>query len=196
MVTHARRPASAAPRRPHGRIASKETRVRRDLARWLLWTCGLLALSSTACVTRGAPTSDKTLAELRELVETGPTPPSELGSSVKKNMDTLDYYLHASGRVRCGGFPKRQTVYVHTWTTHPGAGGERADVPSLKLRFQYQEGLFAGAELSTAQLSAEELSLHETITGVGDYCSCVYVVAKATLLNTTRLQVREKICPE
>ena len=164
---------------------------------WLLWTGVALLLASTACVTRGVATREKTLRQLHSAVESGPTPDPTIVKSAKKNPDTLDYYLHASGRVRCGGFPrKRQTAYFRAWATHPGPGGQRVDVPSLELRFQYQEGLFAGAEISAMEISTEGLAIHETITGVGDFCSCIYAVAKATLLNTTALQVREKICPE
>jgi hypothetical protein len=31
---------------------------------------------------------------------------------------------------------------------------------------------------------------------VGDICSCIFAVSDATLLNTTRLVVKETICPE
>ena len=165
---------------------------------------GLILLASAAlvsttggCVTRGVATSDETLVELRGVVESGPTPEPQIGPSAKKDVDTLDYHLHASGRVRCGGLiRKKQTVFVHAWATYPGPNGERVDVPQLELSFGYTQWLFAGAELAKSESQVEELSLHETIVGAGEFCSCVYAVAKATLLNTARLVTRETICPE
>lgn len=169
----------------------------RDIGvRELALLCTAIVLAASACVTRGATTSQKTLDALRAAAESGPTPAQRLRGE-KQDADTLGYSLHAGGRVRCGGFiRKRQTAYFHAWATHPGPEGERADVPVMKLSFQYLDGLFAGAELSQMQNSVEEISIAETIVGVGDFCSCIYAIADATLLNTTHVQVKQKICPE
>ena len=170
----------------------------RDIGvRELALLCTAIVLAASACVTRGATSSQKTLDGLRAAVESGPTPAQRLRSGEKEDADTLGYSLHASGRVRCGGFIRKwQTAYLHAWATHPGPEGERVDVPVMRLSFQYLDGLFAGAELSRMQNSVEEISIAETIVGVGDFCSCIYAIADATLLNTTHVQVKQKICPE
>ena len=171
--------------------------MRKIGGRELALLCAVIGLGASACVTRGVATSPRTLEALRTAVESGPTPRQRLGPSAKQDSETLDYSLNARGRVRCGGFiQKTQTVYFQAWVTQPGLSGERVDVPSLKLSFQYLDGLFAGAEVSGAEAFTEELAIYESIRGVGDICSCVYAVADATLLNSTRVQVKEHICPE
>lgn len=165
--------------------------------RKLGWITIAFVLISSGCVTRGVPTRQSELDALREVVRSGPTPAQQIGPSAKPNPPILDYYLHASGRVRCSGLiRKKQTAFLHAWATHPGPGGERVDIPVIDLKFDYQTGLFAGARINGKDRSTEEFSIHETITGVGDICSCVFAVSDATLLNTTRLVVKETICPE
>ena len=108
-----------------------------------------IAMISSGCVTRGVSTRPSELDELRAIVRSGPTPEQRVGPSAKPNPSILDYYLHAGGRVRCSGpIRKRQTAFVHAWVTQPGPGGERVDVPVIALKFDYLEGLFAGARFT------------------------------------------------
>ena len=172
--------------------------MRDRLVRGFVLLGAVMVMSASGCVaTRGTPSSQRTLEAMRAAVESGATPEQRLAPGERKDAITRAYVLHASGRVQCGGFlRKKQTAFFHAWATHPGPDGERVDVPTMKLSFTYLEGLFAGAERSTGSQLVEQLSLDETITGPGDFCSCIYGIAEATLLNATRVQVKQRICPE